>query len=331
MALRAENAQHQGQIDAGTKGRVKGHSFERDLAASINRLSFEVIVPTSNSEHTFVGNPAFLLLQYIANDLGVSILQAKAWWLGGLATSGQGDELTDENGCVVTKSKSDIVVGITTDTGEKKIGVSVKTCAKATPTNDQMFFTTASAFCTLLRTNGIIVSEVAEDGLCRFCGDVGYRPVDHMTHDELANRLSDPNRYYWEELSIEARLAWKMIFAEHQDDISRLLFQKAYKNDAFAPDYLLHQTTQYDDFEHCPLALFSIDEIVSLSHHYAGFILCPYVIRKGTYKADNSTHYAPRFGYIQFQRGGQKQHPTQLQFNLKAGYFNHLNETFSNE
>lgn len=32
-------------------------------------------------------------------------------------------------------------------------------------------------------------------------------------------------------------------------------------------------------------------------------------------------HKAPKFGVVQMQRGGQKQHPTQLQFNLKAGYF----------
>ena len=32
-------------------------------------------------------------------------------------------------------------------------------------------------------------------------------------------------------------------------------------------------------------------------------------------------HLAPRFGIVQMQRGGQKQHPDQLQFNLEAGYF----------
>ncbi len=32
-------------------------------------------------------------------------------------------------------------------------------------------------------------------------------------------------------------------------------------------------------------------------------------------------HQAPRFGVIQMQRGGQKQHPEQLQFNLEASYF----------
>jgi len=67
-----------------------------------------------------------------------------------------------------------------------------------------------------------------------------------------------------------------------------------------------------------------MNEIVELSHTYSGFILSEYVIRKGTYKNDNNTHLAPRFGFIQFQRGGQKQHPTQLQFNLKAGYFRHI-------
>ena len=69
------------------------------------------------------------------------------------------------------------------------------------------------------------------------------------------------------------------------------------------------------------IAVFSMEEIVAISKAYSGFELSPYVIRKGTYKNDNKIHYAPRFGFIQFQRGGQRQHPTQLQFNLKAGYF----------
>lgn len=47
-----------------------------------------------------------------------------------------------------------------------------------------------------------------------------------------------------------------------------------------------------------------------------------YAVRKGTYKDPLGVqHEAPRFGIVQMQRGGQKQHPTQLQFNLKAGYF----------
>ena len=65
-------------------------------------------------------------------------------------------------------------------------------------------------------------------------------------------------------------------------------------------------------------------EIVILSEQHSGYVLSEYRIHKGTYKNDTSSHLAPRFGFIQFQRGGQKQHPTQLQFNLKAGYFRHI-------
>ena len=47
-----------------------------------------------------------------------------------------------------------------------------------------------------------------------------------------------------------------------------------------------------------------------------------YSVRKGQYRdPEGAEHEAPRFGIVQMQRGGQKQHPTQLQFNLKAGYF----------
>jgi hypothetical protein len=324
MALNPLNAQHQLQIDAGIIGRKKGHKFEEILSNAINKLEFSTIVPSDivYSAHNHVGNPALRILQYIAANKGYTIFSAKAWWLGGLATSGDGDHLLDQNGNPITKCKSDVLIEIDSSSGKETVGVSVKTCAKKTPTNDQMFFTTARAFCQLLEKNGIAVSEAASDGLSKFCGDAGNRPLDLLSQPELNTRISDPNRFYWEELSDIARKDWEDIFLKYQDDISRLLFQKAYKDDPFPPDFLLHQKFSYSNFEECPVALFSIDEIVALSHEHSGFILSPYVIRKGTYKNDNSTHYAPRFGFIQFQRGGQKQHPTQLQFNLKAGYFN---------
>lgn len=110
----------------------------------------------------------------------------------------------------------------------------------------------------------------------------------------------------------------------YQDKITLLLFQKAYKEDPYAPDFLLHQTVKYTDFNSCETAIFTMNEIIELSRQYSGFMLTEYKIRKGTYKNDNTPHLAPRFGFIQFQRGGQKQHPTQLQFNLKAGYFRHI-------
>lgn len=324
MALNPTDRQHEVQIAAGIAGRQKGHRFESTLTTAINYLDTRSFSPGRNSAHVFRGNPATLLLQYIANDQNLKILDAKALWLGGLATSGLGDVLLDERGAPITKCKSDVLIRITADSGIHTIGVSVKTCNKRTPTNDQMYFTTARAFTQLLRTNGILVREEAERGLSMFCGDMGYRPFDMMSREQLSLRTSDPNRYYWEEMSHRAQQDWQAIFREHQDQITMLLFQKAYKDDPYPPDYLLHQTVKYDDFCHCETALFSMKEIVDLSRKHSGFTLSEYVIRKGTYKHDDSKHLAPRFGFIQFQRGGQKQHPTQLQFNLKAGYFRHI-------
>lgn len=324
MPLIAVNETHQKQITAGINGRLKGHKFEENLALAINELEFEKITPSPNFTHIYTSNPAIQLLQYIANDRNITIFTARAYWLGGLATSNKGDVLVDHNGDTVESSKSDIVIKISCGNGEFFIGVSVKTCANKTPTNDQMFFTTATAFCDLLRRNGIDVNETALLGMRQFCGDVGFRPLDLLSSKELEDRISDPRRFFWEEIPIMAKVEWENIFTVYQANISRILFQKAYKNDKFAPDYLLHQRVRYDDFDKCPIALFSIDEIVKLSELHSAFTLQPYVIRKGTYKHDHSTHLAPRFGFIQFQRGGQKQHPTQLQFNLKAGYFNTL-------
>ena len=103
-------------------------------------------VPAVNKTHIYNRNPAAELLQYISNDRGIQILDAQASWLGGLATSGLGDALLDEHGNPISKSKSDVLIKLTTDRGVETVGISVKTCNKKTPTNDQMFFTTARAW-----------------------------------------------------------------------------------------------------------------------------------------------------------------------------------------
>lgn len=323
MALKPVNEAHGFQIEAGTVGRKRGHAFEKRLAAEITNFDLSSI-PKNALSHVETGNPAALLLGYIEQRLGLHIVKVRAWWLGGLATASDGDILTDDNGKPITGCKSDVLLDVCTPDGVSRVGVSVKTCNKKTPTNDQMFFTTAKAFCRLLTDNGINCSDSAIEAMAMFCGDEGYRPIDCMSYSELNNRLSDPKRYYWEELPQQAQDEWKSIFTKYQDKISLLLFQKAYKHDPFPPDILFHQTVKYDSFDSCQVAMFTMDEIVALSRKHSQYVLSPYVIRKGTYKSDTATHYAPRFGFIQFQRGGQKQHPTQLQFNLKAGYFNHL-------
>ncbi len=140
-------------------------------------------------------------------------------------------------------------------------------------------------------------------------------------HAALTNRRSDPRRYFWEEIDQSGRLELEGVLTNRQDDITRLLLQKAYLDDPFAPELLIHKTKKIDrgDQEY---ALYTIDELISLSKQYGGFNKKIYSVHKGQYKdAPGVEHEAPRFGIIQMQRGGQKQHPAQLQFNLQAGYF----------
>ena len=104
----------------------------------------------------------------------------------------------------------------------------------------------------------------------------------------------------------------------HQENLKS---HKAYLGDLFIPELLIHKTKklQNDPQEY---AIYSINELVRLSKNYRGFEKKLYSVRKGQYKDPKGVqHEAPRFGIIQMQRGGQRQHPTQLQFNLKAGYF----------
>ncbi len=170
MPLTPQDERHRLQIEAGTKGRQKGHTFERELTAALNELDCEHLSPDSTTTgHLIVGHPAAAILRYIIKHEGLKKpSKVKAWWVGALATSGQGDVLTDEEGNIVTKCKSDVVIRVNHLDGVITTGVSVKTCSKRTPTNDQLFFTTASAFCRLLRNNNIHVSDSAEKALRMF-------------------------------------------------------------------------------------------------------------------------------------------------------------------
>ena len=92
--------------------------------------------------------------------------------------------------------------------------------------------------------------------------------------------------------------------------------------DPFIPEYILHKTKASPSWNQTEVAIYTIDEIVSLSRKYQVFSKRSYSVNKGRHKDPKGvTHETPRFGIIQMQRGGQKQHPEQLQFNLEAGYF----------
>ncbi|MGV3769348.1 MAG: hypothetical protein ACO1NM_04900 [Sphingobium phenoxybenzoativorans] len=263
-----------------------------------------------------------LLLTYLARHYGWQrIEKAVAISTGALATSEAGRTWLSINGADVRRCKSDLVITVSFENETSMtVGISTKQCNNPTPTNAQLYFTTARGFSNLLRANGLPVSETAVDALRQFCGDNGFRPLD--SEGAMVGRQSDPRRYFWEEIDPTGRLEWEGIFSNYQDDITRLMLQKAYIDDPFVPDFLLHKTKLSEDWVTTEVAIYSIDELILHSHIYGGFSTKSYSVRKGSFKDPvGVSHLAPRFGIVQMQRGGQAQHPEQLQFNLEAGYF----------
>lgn len=322
MALTPNDEIHALQIQAGTLGRQAGHSFEDAVTQEINGLTYPFNVPALADDHVFTGHPGVLLLAYIARHKGMSSIErASAISTGALATSEEGKHWLSVNGFPVSRCKSDLVITLHSKSAvDVTVGVSTKQCSNRTPTNAQLYFTTARGFASLLTGNGIAVSQVAVDALRQFCGDNGFRPLDQA--DGARGRLVDPRRYFWEEINAPGRSEWERLLTVHQDEISRLLFQKAYLDDPFAPDFLLHKTKRSISWAQTEVAIYSIDELIALSHAYQPFCTRPYSVRKGSYRDPAGvSHLAPRFGVIQMQRGGQAQHPEQLQFNLEASYF----------
>jgi hypothetical protein len=322
MALNAVNAIHALQIQAGALGRKTGHLFEDTISLRINQYQYPIRFLPRPNIHVLTGDPALLLLGSVASHYGITtVAKALAISTGALATSEEGQKWLTINGSSISRCKSDLVITIEVENGHTiTTGISTKQCNNKTCTNAQLYFTTARAFIGLLRNNGIPVSNAAMRALRQFCGDAGFRPLDNPAI--LADRQIDPRRFFWEELNPAVRKEWEDICSKHQDQISRLLFQKGYINDPFIPDFLLHKTKRASAWENTEVAIYSIDELIKLSRDYQGFVTKPYTVRKGRYKdPPGVTHLAPRFGIIQMQRGGQQQHPEQLQFNLETGYF----------
>lgn len=321
MALTPVDEAHALQIQAGTLGRKAGHSFEDKMTTEINSLRYPFKIDPMGTGHVFVGDPAIHLLSYIATRLKMPVVSsATAISTGALATSEEGKKWLEINGANVSRCKSDVVLTLAQGDGKTTVGVSTKQCNNAKPTNAQLYFTTATGFVKLLRDNAIAVSDVALNALRQFCGDVGFRPSDQPA--TLKGRLVDPRRFFWEEIDSAGRAEWEKILGDKQAEVSRLLFQKAYMDDDIVPDYLLHKTKAAANWNATEIAIYSIDELVNLSMKYQGYTTRDYCVRKGSHKDPKGVcHKAPRFGIIQMQRGGQAQHPTQLQFNLEAGYF----------
>jgi hypothetical protein len=323
MALTPVDEIHALQIQAGTLGRKSGHEFEDTITQKVNSCGFPFQVIEIKADcHVFSGDAATLLISYILAREGIGkVAKVIALSTGALATSEAGKQWLSINGASVSRCKSDLVITLTSEAGQTiTVGVSTKQCNNKTPTNAQLYFTTARGFANLLQANDINVSQEAIIALRQFCGDPGFRPSDNPS---LArHRKIDPRRYFWEEIEPKGRQEWEHVLASKQDDISRLLFQKAYMDDPFVPEYLLHKTKRASSWSATEVGIYSIEELIALSRKYQGFTTRSYSVKKGSYRdPPGVTHLAPRFGIIQMQRGGQKQHPEQLQFNLEAGYF----------
>lgn len=322
MALTPNDSRHALQIQAGITGRIAGHNFETSLAQTINNLPCP-IDQNPLPENLIYGSPEISIIKKALKVLGwerCHIVEAVA--LGSLATAEEGKQWLEVHGMRVRACKSDILLTLYNNDLRlmETVGVSVKQCNNKTPTNAQLYFTTARAFCQLLRNNGIPVSDAAVNALRHFCGDNGFAPRDNPA--SLVGRVTDPRRFFWEEVNEVERLELESVFSNYQAEITRLLLQKAYINDPYAPELLLHLTKKMPVGQPQEFALYTIDELIELSCKYAGFEKKKYSVRKGSYKDPVGVqHDAPRFGIVQMQRGGQAQHPEQLQFNLQAGYF----------
>ena len=328
MALKPVNEQHQLQITAGTEGRLQGHKFEELVTIELNNIDCMVdeIFIECNRPNIYYGNPAKGLVYYISKDKGKKISRLNVYWLGGLATVNAGAKILNKNGEIITGSKSDILIDVRFEDGTtEKIGVSAKACSN----NAQIALTTCSVFCDMLRDNGISVSDTAEVGLKMFCGEDGYRPLDKYRPADDSNipenRTARLERWYWEEIPTLAQQEWKTILTEYQVNITKMLLQcaRTYKTDSYKPTYILHECARHSDINECEVAIMSVDEFALYSKAFDSYGIKEQPVRKGSYKGvDLAVHQYPHFGFIQFQPIGNKQNFSELQFNLKAKYYN---------
>ena len=149
MALNPQNAQHAIQIQAGVLGRNAGHRFEVDLTDKLNNLPmpFAPIALQNLDSHLFIQSPEYSLLNYICSREKLSSIEKiTAISTGVLATSEDGRKWLNVNGVEVSRCKSDVLLTLQTKLKEITIGISTKQCNNRTPTNAQLYFTTARGF-----------------------------------------------------------------------------------------------------------------------------------------------------------------------------------------
>ena len=199
MALDPTDAQHALQIAAGTTGRKRGHEFETELAEMINT---DPNSGATSAKHVLRGLPHTALVSKALTHLGWNQCdRVNAIALGSVTAEG-GKKWMTVHGIKVKACKSDILLNLHNGEDLMTVGVS-KAVAKP---QTQLYFTTAIAFCRLLRNNKIPVSDTAVNALSSFCGDEGFRPLDNPTL--MDGRESDPRRFFWKRLMPTVKQNW---------------------------------------------------------------------------------------------------------------------------
>ena len=198
------------QRKAGTLGRKRGHTYETKLSEAINAFPTPFSITDETKGYLKHGKPQEILVNKLLQYLGwKKCTFIKAYCTGGLATAECGDKTLIVEGKAINSSKSDIIVVIKNEDSARTIGVSVKQCNNIHPTNDQLFFTTATAFYELIVQNGFSLSNNALIAMKQFCGDLGYRPIDS---DDCSGRIFSTERYFWEEIDQKGKVEWEALF-----------------------------------------------------------------------------------------------------------------------
>lgn len=130
MALTPIDEIHALQIQAGTLGRRAGHAFEDKITWQIDAFKYPLSRDDLDGKHVFTGNPAIILLNYLARYYQKrAIKKATAISTGALATSEDGRKWLSINGSNIGRYKSDIVLTVDFDDSDRRtIGVSTKQC-----------------------------------------------------------------------------------------------------------------------------------------------------------------------------------------------------------
>ena len=93
MALTPIDEAHALQIQAGTLGRRAGHSFEDQIAATINGIKYPFAVAKLGDTHVLRGDPAKLLLNYLGPRIGAKTIKRASAISTGAGDVGGGQKM----------------------------------------------------------------------------------------------------------------------------------------------------------------------------------------------------------------------------------------------